>query len=55
MLSVWHGIIAALHPRVTMPRARETDAHALLAGDVEAGAGCDTERCGDLQVCVDYI
>jgi hypothetical protein len=55
MLNVWHGIIAALQPRVTMPRARDTGALALLAGDVEAGVGSGEERCGDLQVCVDYI
>lgn len=52
MLSVWHGIVAVMQARVTMPREQNTDAHALLA-DVEAGVGCDTERCGDLQVCVD--
>lgn len=53
MLTVWHNFVTAMQPRVTMPRARETDAHALLAGDVEAGVGRDTERCGDLEVCVD--
>ena len=53
MLSVWHGIVAAMQPRVTIPRAQKTDAHALLDGDIEAGVGSGEDRCGDLQVCVD--
>lgn len=53
MLSVWHGIVAAMQPRVTIPRAQDTDAHALLEGDIEAGVGCTERGGGDLQVCVD--
>ncbi len=42
-----------MQARVTIPREHDTGAHALLSGDVEAGVGSGTERCGDLEVCVD--